>query len=71
MNDKFELVTRHVIKDIKGFPGISMQFLFKNPDKFGNDSNTLIFVKKEKMFEFDYMSGTVKDIYTFEKPLNR
>lgn len=48
-----------------------MQMIFKNPDKAGNDSNTLIFAKKECVFEFNYMTATLNTLLTMDKPLNR
>jgi len=60
-----------VIREIEGFRGFSMQFLFKNPDKDGKDSNTLIFAKKECVFEFNYMTAVLTTTMTLQKSLSR
>jgi len=49
-----------------------MQFKFKKPHGKSNiDLNTLIFAKEDKIFEFNYEKETLKDIVTFDFPLNR
>ena len=67
----FTQIKRVVIKDIPGFDHMSMQFKFKQ-NKQSNNTNTLttlIFAKRDKIFEFNYETEVVKDIVNFEFPL--
>lgn len=69
--DTFQLEKRHVLRDMIGFEKFSMQFYFKLPHSNGHDASTLIFAKREHIFEFNYETGERTDICTFEVPLNR
>ena len=54
--DTWTLEHRHILKDMIGFEKFSMQFHFKLWIN-GADQSSLIFAKKEKIFEFNYNSG--------------
>jgi len=69
--DKFTLVKRHQIKDIEGFDTFSMQFHFKHIASSAVDPQTLIFAKQDKIFEFNYDTGHMRDICVFDVPLQR
>jgi len=68
--DTFILEHRHILKDMRGFEKFSMQFHFKLPIN-GADQSSLIFAKKEKIFEFNYHTAEVRDVYVYENPLNQ
>ena len=71
--DTFELANRHELRAIEGidFTYTSMQFHFRNKKPNGYDPSTLIFAKKDKIYELNYETCEVKDICIFEQPLSR
>ena len=65
--DRFFFFKRVVIKDIKEFDGITMDFHFKQSQSFYRD--TLIFARKERIFLFDFVTMRIKTLYKFTTPL--
>jgi hypothetical protein len=65
--DRFFFFKRVVIKDIKEFDGITMDFHFKQSQSFYRD--TLIFARKERIFLFDFVTMRIKTLYKFITPL--
>jgi len=46
-----------------------MQFHFKVAEKNGSDPQTLIFARQDKIFEFNYNTGDMRDLCVFDVPL--
>ena len=69
--DTFTLVKKHVVMEIPGMAGISMDFCFKyfNPGQL--DPTSLIFARKDKIIQFNYETAAMVDLVNFEVPLNR
>ena len=65
--DLFRLHKRIILKDIPIFDKVCMNFLYKKP-KDNSFPTTLIFVKKENIFEMDYEAETIRLIYQFSEP---
>ena len=49
------------------FNKVCMQYMFKNPAQ-NEDYTTLIFAKKEIIFELNFYTEETKQIYQFSKP---
>ena len=65
----FVLFKRHIIKGDDDFNHFSMQFYFKSNS---DSTHTCItFAKKDKIFDFNYMTAELHDICVFPKMLNR
>lgn len=59
-----------MVKDVPYFNNVSMKFYFKNPTTKSKRYNTIIFAKREEIFEFNVESETCTMFYRFETPLN-
>ena len=66
-NSNYELHKRIVVKDIPVFNKVCMQYHFKNP-LADEDYTTLIFAKKDIIFELNFITEATKEIYKFSMP---
>ena len=62
--DQFVFDRKFVLKDMEGFERFSMQFYFKI-SQTDQDLTTLIFAKKDKIFEFNYSTGELRDVCVY------
>lgn len=66
----FQEYKRVILKDIQYFKDVSMKYFFKNkPHEFSN-YDTILFAKKEEIFEFNFETEQFKIIYRYEVSLN-
>jgi len=65
-DDFFDLEHRILIKEIEGFSKFAMQFKYKRGER-----DVLIFATQEKIFEFNYVTKTIKDVVVFTTSLSR
>ena len=68
--DLFVFDRKFVLKDMDGFERFSMQFYFKI-SKTDQDLTTLIFAKKDKIFEFNYETVEIRDVCVYDEKMNR
>ena len=66
-SEKYVLFKRIVVKDMPIFDKVCMQYLFKTPLQ-DEEVSTLIFAKKEIIFELNFLTEETKQIYKFSKP---
>lgn len=68
--DTFEQTNRIVVKEIPFFDKVCMQYYFKDPAP-GKDPTTLLFVKREEIFEMNFVTGDIKTLHKFKIEINR
>ena len=64
--DKWEQIKRIVVKDIPFFNKVCMQYHFKNTASELVEPDTIIFVKKEEIFEMNFQTEQIKTIHKFK-----
>ena len=65
----FSLYKRWPVKEIAGFNGFAMDFEFGIRDSQGRDPQTVIFARKDKIFQFNYETGQITNLYSFKESL--
>ena len=60
---------RILLKDIEYFKDVSMKFFFKNRKHEFQKYDTILFAKKEDIFEFNFETEEFKVIYSYENAL--
>ena len=62
----FKLHKLIVLEDIPQFKKVCMQFMFKKDPRI----TSLIFAKKEEIFEMNFESERITTLHTFSNPFN-
>ena len=68
--DKYVLHKRTVIREMPEFNKVCMNFHFKLVPA-GQETDTLIFTRIDRIFELNFFTDVVKDIRKFDTPFER
>lgn len=69
MYDDYILHRRIVVKEIEIFDKVCMEYFFKNCPGSRGDPDTLIFCKKDSIFELNFEEEYIQTIFEFDIPL--
>ena len=68
--DSFEQIHRVVLKEIPEFTQVCMQYHFKDYPE-GAEPDTLIFSKRDQIFQLNFQTSAITTLYKFKTSLNR
>ena len=68
--DEFVLHKRIVVKEIPIFDKVCMQFFFKKSRSPEEEPDTLVFCKKDIIFELNFEEEFIETIFKFDIPLS-